>query len=83
MELDLYHLRDNPREGTNLFGWVPKDKILVQADLYDSTWLFHHWGENVITNVEKIRKLRPEKQIPVHGDIESYATMVKKMRAAP
>src|SRR6185436_7031629 len=83
MELYLYHLKDNPREGTNLFGWVPKEKILVQADLYDSTWLFHHWGENVITNVEKIRKLKPGRQIPVHGEIEPYDTMVKKMRAAP
>ena len=38
MEVQLYHLRDNPREGTNLFAYVPRDHILVQADLYDSTW---------------------------------------------
>jgi hypothetical protein len=83
MEVQLYHLKDNPREGTNLFAYVPRDRILVQADLYDSTWLFHHWGENVITNVEKIRKLRPGKQVPVHGDIEDWNVAVKKMRAAP
>jgi len=83
MEVQLYHLRDNVREGTNLFAYVPRDRILVQADLYDSTWEFHHWGQNVIDNIEKIRKLKVDKQVPVHGAIESYADMVRKMRAAP
>src|SRR4051812_14250543 len=83
MEVQLYHLLDNPREGTNLFAYVPRDRILVQADLYDSTWTFHHWGENVITNVEQIRHLTVDKQVPVHGAIQSYAEMVKTIRAAP
>jgi Metallo-beta-lactamase superfamily len=83
MEVRLYHLKDNPREGTNLFAYVPSDRMLVQADLYDSTWQFHHWGANVITNIEEIRKLKVDKQVPVHGAIESYAEMVKKMKANP
>ena len=83
MEVQLYHLRDNPREGTNLFAYVPRERILVQADLYDSTWQFHHWGENVITNIEQIRKLKVDRQVPVHGAIEPYAVMVKKIRSAP
>ena len=83
MEVQLYHLKDNPREGTNLFAYVPRDRMLVQADLYDSTWTFHHWGENVITNIEQIRKLKVDKQVPIHGAIETYAEMVKKIRDAP
>lgn len=83
MEVQLYHLKDNVREGTNLFAYVPRDRILVQADLYDSTWQFHHWGENVITNIEQIRKLKVDRQVPVHGAIEPYAVMVRKMRANP
>jgi hypothetical protein len=82
MEVQLYHLRDNVREGTNLFAYVPRDRILVQADLYDSTWQFHHWGDNVITNIEKIRKLRVDKQVPIHGQIQSYRDMVKTIKAA-
>jgi Metallo-beta-lactamase superfamily len=83
MEVQLYHLKDNPREGTNLFAYVPRDRMLVQADLYDSTWQFHHWGANVITNIEEIRKLKVDKQVPVHGAIQAYADMVKTMRANP
>jgi len=83
MEVRLYHLKDNPREGTNLFAYVPRDRMLVQADLYDSTWQFHHWGANVITNIEDVRKLKVDKQVPVHGGIQTYAEMVKTMRANP
>jgi len=83
MEVQLYHLLDNPREGTNLFAYVPKDRILVQADLYDSTWTYHYWGENVIHNIEDVRKLKVDKMVPVHGAIQSYAEMVKTIRAAP
>jgi hypothetical protein len=81
MEVQLYHLRDNPREGTNLFAYVPRDRILVQADLYDSTWLYHYWGENVITNIEQIRKLKVDTQVPIHGEIQSYSEMVKTIRS--
>ena len=55
----------------------------MQADLYDSTWTYHYWGENVIDNIEKIRKLKVDKQVPVHGAIQSYADMVKTIRSAP
>jgi hypothetical protein len=81
MEVQLYHLLDNPREGTNLFAYVPRDHILVQADLYDSTWLYHYWGENVIKNIEQIRKLKVVTQVPIHGSIQSYAEMVKTIRS--
>lgn len=82
MEVRLYHLLDNPREGTNLFAYVPRDRILVQADLYDATWQQHLWGENVLWNIER-RKLKVDKDVPVHGTIESYAEMVKTIKAKP
>jgi len=80
MEVRLYHLLDNPREGTNLYAYVPRDKMLVQADLYDNTWLRHLWGENVLKNFEQ-RKLSIDKHVPVHGGRESFADMVKTIKA--
>jgi len=80
MEVQLYHLLDNPREGTNLFAYVPRERLLVQADLYDATWLQHPWGENVLANVER-RKLKVDRDVPVHGVIEPYAQMVKTIKA--
>jgi len=82
MEVQLYHLLDNPREGTNLFAYVPRERMLVQADLYDSTWLRHSWGENVLTNIER-RKLAVDRDVPVHGAIEPFAQMAATIKAKP
>jgi len=82
MEVRLYHLLDNPREGTNLFAYVPRDRILVQADFYDSAWQQHLWGENVLWNIEH-RKLKVDKDVPVHGAIEPFDQMVKTIKAKP
>jgi hypothetical protein len=82
MEVQLYHLLDNPREGTNLFAYVPRERILVQADLYDASWQQHLWGENVLANLAR-RKLAIERSVPVHGVIEPFDRMVKTIRARP
>jgi len=80
MEVHLYHVKDNPREGTNLFAYVPRDRMLVQADLYDSTWLQHPWADNFRWNLE-YRKLKVDKDVPVHGAIQTYADVVKTIQA--
>jgi hypothetical protein len=79
MEVRLYHLLDNPREGTNLFAYVPRDHILVQADLYDSTWTQYPWADNVLRNIA-LRGLRVDKDVPVHGEIQSWKEVLKTMQ---
>jgi hypothetical protein len=82
MEVQLYHLLDNPREGTNLYAYVPRERMLVQADLYDASWQQHLWGENVLANLAQ-RKLRIDRDVPVHGVIEPFDQMVKTIKAKP
>ena len=82
MEVQLYHLLDNPREGTNIYAYVPRDRILVQADLYDATWLRHSWGENVLQNLAR-RGLKIERSVPVHGVIEPFDQMVRNIKSKP
>jgi hypothetical protein len=80
MEVRLYHVLDNPREGTLLFAYIPRDRILVQADLYDSTWAQHPWADNFRWNLEH-RKLIVDKDVPVHGAIQSYADVLKTIKS--
>ena len=82
MEVQLYHLIDNPREGTNLFAYVPRDRLLVQADLYDATWQRHLWGEHVLANIAQ-RRLNVARDVPVHGSIEPFDQMVKTIKSKP
>jgi len=76
MEVQLYHLEENPREGTNLFAYVPRDRMIIQADMYDSGWLRHPWGDNFAYNVA-LRKLNVRLDVPVHGEIQTYDEMLK------
>jgi Metallo-beta-lactamase superfamily len=76
MEVRLYHLKQNPREGTNLFAYVPRDRMLVQADMYDSGWLQHPWGDNLPYNMG-LRKLQVALDVPVHGEIQTYDEVLK------
>jgi hypothetical protein len=80
MEVDLYHVKNNSHADTLLMGWVPRNHILVQADLYDSGWLQFPWAENLRDNVE-LRKLKPERDLPIQGKIENYADVLKTMAA--
>jgi len=82
MELDLYHVKDNSHADTLLMGWVPREHILVQADLYDSGWLRFPWADNLKKNVE-MRKLSVEKDVPVHGNVEAWADVLKTMQSRP
>lgn len=82
MELDLYHVKDNSHSDTLLMGWVPREHILVQADLYDSGWLRFPWADNLKKNVE-MRKLGVEKDVPVHGKVEAWAEVLKTMQSKP
>jgi hypothetical protein len=82
MEVRLYHLLDNTREGTNLYAYVPRDRALVQADLYDATWLRHLWGQNVLDNLKR-RGLTIARDVPVHGPIEPFADMVRNITTKP
>jgi hypothetical protein len=80
LEVQLYHLKDNPREGTNLFAYVPRDRMLIQADMYDSTWAQHPWGDNLPYNLV-LHHLRVEKSVPVHGAVQTYAEVLQTIRS--
>jgi hypothetical protein len=82
MELDLYHVTDNSHTDTLLMGWTPRERILVQADLYDSGWDRQPWADNLTKNVE-LRRLQPEKDVPVHGKIQTWPELLATLRSAP
>jgi len=82
MELQLYFVKDNPHAGTLLMGYVPRDRLLIQADLYDAGWLHHPWADNFKANVAA-RRLAIDRDVPIHGPIEPWAEVLKTIAAHP
>ena len=74
-EIILYKANGNIHTGLLIYGWVPRDRMLVQADFYDAGWLQHPWADNFIENV-KARKLNVDRDVPIHGPIQKWADVV-------
>ena len=80
--LELHHLRGNLHAETLLVAYLPKQKLLVQADA------FHPrpgaaplpspppYTVNLLENIRRL-KLDVERVVHVHGGIDSLATVVK------
>jgi len=83
MEVILYHVKGDVHADTELMAWVPRDRLLVEADQFDKAWTQYPWGSNFIQNVEQ-RKLNVDRILPVHGmGLEPWMEVVATIRSKP
>jgi glyoxylase-like metal-dependent hydrolase (beta-lactamase superfamily II) len=87
MEVDVYRIVANSHMADGLMAYVPRDRLLVQGDLFDVSWEVYWWGSSYMDNV-RYRKLQVERDVPVHGrvlplaDVEAgIATQIKNAQA--
>jgi hypothetical protein len=83
LEVQLYHVvEDNTHMSTALFAYVPRDRLLIQADLFDNGWLWQPWGDNFLANLA-LRKLRVDRHVPIHGPIQTHAEVLRTLKEKP
>lgn len=68
MEIDIYRVVANSHMADGLMVYVPRDRLLVQGDLFDVNWEIYWWGSSYMDNV-RYRNLTVERDVPVHGKI--------------
>lgn len=81
-EVHLIKANGNIHTGLLLYGWIPRDRTLVQADFYDVNWLQHPWGDNFIENLTK-GKLDPARHLPIHGRIQTHKEVLQTLASKP
>lgn len=81
-EVRLYKANGNIHTGLLVYAWVPRDRMLVQADFYDVNWFWHPWGDNFLENL-KTRGLNPVKHVPIHGKIQTHAEVLQTLASKP
>ncbi len=86
--LELYHLRGNLHEDTLLIAYLPKEKLLIQADA------FHPrpgaaplpspspFTVNLLENIRRL-KLDVAQVVHVHGGVDPFAALVKAAGRLP
>jgi glyoxylase-like metal-dependent hydrolase (beta-lactamase superfamily II) len=68
MDIDIYRVVANTHMADGLLVHVPRERLLVQGDLFDINWEVYWWGSSYMDNVT-FRKLNVERDLPVHGRI--------------
>jgi len=82
LEVQLYHALNISHMGSALYAYVPRDRMLVQADLFDNGWFWHPWGQAFLDNLE-MRGLQVEQDVPIHGPRQRHAEVLATLRAMP
>ena len=85
LEIDIYRVVANSHMADGLLVHVPRERLLVQGDLFDVSWDLYWWGSSYDDNV-RYRTLQVERDVPVHGrgapSGEVQAAIAKQIAAA-
>src|SRR5262249_15233243 len=82
MTVVLYPIDGNPHADTLLMAYLPKQRILVEADAFSPEGTYHPYAANLLKNVQD-RKLRVDQIVPLHGARVPFAELVKVAQTAP
>jgi glyoxylase-like metal-dependent hydrolase (beta-lactamase superfamily II) len=81
--LNLYHIAGNPHADTLLMAYLPKERILVEADAFSpagpalpAAAAGEPYAPNLLDNVRR-RGLKVERIVPIHGAIAPFDSLVK------
>jgi glyoxylase-like metal-dependent hydrolase (beta-lactamase superfamily II) len=80
-EVHLFNVETSHMKAA-LFAYVPRDRALIQADLFDNGWLWHPWGDTFLEALAA-RKLRVDHHVPVHGPRQAHADVLKTLKEKP
>jgi glyoxylase-like metal-dependent hydrolase (beta-lactamase superfamily II) len=79
MTVVLYPITGNPHSDTLLMAYFPRERLLVEADVYNPGAAAIPYAPNLLENITK-RKLRVDRIMPIHGKIFPYGELVKAVQ---
>jgi glyoxylase-like metal-dependent hydrolase (beta-lactamase superfamily II) len=81
MTMSLYHIAGSPHADTLLMAYFPRERLLVEADVYSPASAVHPFAANLLENITR-RKLRVDRVVPLHGTVVPYGELVKTQAIA-
>jgi glyoxylase-like metal-dependent hydrolase (beta-lactamase superfamily II) len=74
MTLVLYPIIDSEHAATLLMAYFPRERILVQADVFSPGGAIAPYAANLLENIRS-RNLRVDRIVPIHGPIAPFSTL--------
>ncbi len=79
--VELYHITGNPHGDTLLMAYLPRERVLIQADAFSPGGTVHPYAANLLQNI-RARKLRVDRIVPLHGPVVPFDALVKAVPAS-
>ncbi len=81
MAVHLYHIAGNPHGDAMLMAYLPRERLLIQADAFSPGGAYQPYAANLLANIKK-RNLRVDRIVPVHGTTVPFADLVRSVQRA-
>lgn len=82
MTVNLYRITGSPHAETLLMAYFPRERLLVEADVFNPGAPVNAFAANLLENIKK-RNLRIDRIVPLHSKIAPYSELVKTVQAVP
>jgi len=79
MELHVYRVISNSHMANGIFAYAPTARVVAEGDLVDEGWDIVWWGNSYPDSV-KYWKLQVDRDLPVHGNMHTYAEVIELLR---
>jgi glyoxylase-like metal-dependent hydrolase (beta-lactamase superfamily II) len=79
--VELYHITGNPHGDTLLMAYLPRERVLIEADAFSPGGTLHPYAANLLDQI-RARKLRVDRIVPLHGPVVPLAELVKAVPAS-
>jgi glyoxylase-like metal-dependent hydrolase (beta-lactamase superfamily II) len=79
MEVDVYRVISNSHMADGIFAYAPAARVVAEGDLIDEGWDIVWWGNSYPDSVN-YWKLQVDRDLPVHGNIHTYAEVLDLLR---
>jgi glyoxylase-like metal-dependent hydrolase (beta-lactamase superfamily II) len=79
--VELYHIAGNPHADSLLMVYLPKERVLIQADAFSPGGTVHPFAPNLLSQI-RARKLQVDRIVPLHGSIVPIKDLVAAVPAS-
>jgi glyoxylase-like metal-dependent hydrolase (beta-lactamase superfamily II) len=81
MTMNLYAIEGSPHSDSMLMVYFPRERLLVEADVYTPGAAVAPYAPNLLDNIRK-RNLRVDRIVPLHGKVVPFSELVKVVPSA-
>jgi glyoxylase-like metal-dependent hydrolase (beta-lactamase superfamily II) len=74
--VQVFHIAGSPHADTLLMAYFPKERILVEADVWSPGAAVQPYAANLLENIKK-HSLKVERILPIHGTVSPFSELAK------